>query len=137
MYLSWVGYFSATEKQALYRPEFRAQVAGQDSGDFLRRLFRKSEQLDGVNRLEYVDLASFLACNCLEYADRMSMANSLEIRCPFTDQKLIEFALHLRSSFKVHGMQAKWALKAVMEGFFPRKSSTRRKWASTPRCLNG
>src|SRR5215467_5762229 len=95
MYIDWVGYFSADEKQKLYAPGFAASVAGRDSGDFLRQFFRRGEKLDPLSRLGYVDAASFLCCNCLEYADRMSMANSLEVRAPFTDFKLLEFALQL------------------------------------------
>ena len=59
MYLSWIGYLSEDEKHDLYTPSFAAQVKGRDSGDFLRDLFRRGAQLDPVNRLGYVDLASF------------------------------------------------------------------------------
>jgi len=140
MYLSWIGYFSQGEKQALYTPSFSAQVKGYDSGDFLRDLFRRATRLHPLNRLGYVDLASFLACNCLEYSDRMSMANSLEVRCPFTDHELVEFALHLRPSLKLRYFDTKWILKRAMRGILPEPVLRKKKVgfnAPAPQWING
>ncbi len=132
MYLSWVGYLSESEKHDLYTPSFAAQVQGRDSGDFLRDLFRRGAKLDPLNRLGYVDLASFLSCNCLEYSDRMSMANSLEVRCPFSDQELVEFALGLPSKMKLRGMDTKWIVKEAMRGILPEEILRRKKMGFAP-----
>jgi asparagine synthase (glutamine-hydrolysing) len=119
MYLQWVGYFSSNEKAAMYTPEFASQVAARDSGDFLRELFRRGHALDPLNRLAYVDMASFLSGNCLEYADRMSMANSLEVRCPFTDHHVLEFGLAIPFSWKYRGGRTKWIVRQAMKGILP------------------
>jgi asparagine synthase (glutamine-hydrolysing) len=119
MYLQWVGYFSNDEKRDMYTPEFASLVAARDSGDFLRELFRRGETLDPLNRLGYVDMASFLSGNCLEYGDRMSMANSLEVRCPFTDHHILEFGLSIPFSFKYRGGQTKWIVREAMKGILP------------------
>ena len=132
MYLSWVGYFSEEEKRELYTPEFLAQVQGHDSGDFLRGVFKKGEQLDLMNRIGYVDLVSFLCCNCLEYADRMSMANSLEVRCPFTDQQLVEFALGLPYKMKFRHFDTKWVVKQAMRGILPPEILAKKKMGFNP-----
>ena len=132
MYLHWVGYFSEAEKQTLYTPSFARQTAGCDSGAFLRTLFRQGAELDPTNRLGYVDLASFLACNCLEYSDRMSMAHSLEVRCPFADQRLIEFAFGLPGSMKVRGLETKWIVKHAMQGILPTEILRRKKMGFNP-----
>ncbi len=132
MYLSWVGYFSEEEKRTLYTPSFRSQLNGRDSGDFLRDLFRRASRLDPLNRLGYVDLASFLSSNCLEYSDRMSMANSLEVRCPFADHELVEFALHLRPSLKVRYFDTKWILKRAMCGILPEPVLRKKKVGFNP-----
>lgn len=132
MYLSWIGYLSEDEKHDLYTPNFASQVHGHDSGDFLRSLFRRGAQLDPLNRLGYVDLASFLCCNCLEYGDRMSMANSLEVRCPFSDQELIEFALGLPPKLKLRGLDKKWIVKEAMRGILPPEILTRKKMGFAP-----
>ncbi len=119
MYLRWVGYFSELEKRSMYTPEFSSQVGPSDSGDFLRALFRRGSQLEPLNQLGYVDLASFLSGNCLEYADRMSMANSLEVRCPFTDHHVIEFGLSIPFAWKYRPGQTKKILRDAMRGILP------------------
>jgi asparagine synthase (glutamine-hydrolysing) len=130
-YLRWVGYFTEADKAALYAPEFASQIRGHDSGEFLRGIFRRGESLAPMNRLGYVDLMSYLPCNCLEYTDRMSMANSLEVRSPFTDHKLVEFALHLPEAFKVHGLGTKWLLRRAMKGILPHEILTKKKTGFT------
>jgi asparagine synthase (glutamine-hydrolysing) len=119
MYLQWIGYFSGDEKRAMYTPEFASRVVARDSGDFLRELFRRGDALDPLNRLGYMDMASFLSGNCLEYADRMSMANSLEVRCPFTDHHILEFGLSIPFSWKYRGGQTKWIVRQAMKGVLP------------------
>jgi asparagine synthase (glutamine-hydrolysing) len=132
MYINWVGYFSEAEKHDLYTPEAARLVGSHDSADFLRNAFDRAESLDPINRLGYVDLSSFLACNCLEYADRMSMANSVEIRCPFTDHELIEFAFQLPGSLKLRRMKGKWILKEAMRGVLPHEILSKKKVGFNP-----
>lgn len=132
MYLQWVGYFSQEEKQSMYTPEFAAQVASRDSGDFLRELFRRGDALDPLNRLGYVDIASFLSGNCLEYADRMSMANSLEVRCPFTDHHVLEFGLSIPFSWKYRLGQTKWITREAMKGILPESVLRKKKMGFNP-----
>src|ERR1019366_7118957 len=103
----------------MYTPEFAAQVASRDSGDFLRELFHRGDALDPLSRLGYVDMASFLSGNCLEYADRMSMANSLEVRCPFTDHHILECVPPIPFPWKYRGGQTKWIVRKAMKGILP------------------
>jgi asparagine synthase (glutamine-hydrolysing) len=119
MYLQWVGYFSEVEKRALYTSEFASQVEERDSGEFLRALFRQGSRLDPLNQLGYVDLFSFLSGNCLEYADRMSMANSLEVRCPFTDHEILEFGLSIPFEWKCRLGNTKRIVRDAMRGVLP------------------
>jgi asparagine synthase (glutamine-hydrolysing) len=140
MYIRWVGYFSEADKRRLYTAELSRQVAGHDSGEFLRDAFRRAQALPLITRLGYVDLLSFLSCNCLEYADRMSMANSLEVRCPFTDQQLVQFAFTVPDHFKVRRGQTKWLLKRSLRGTLPDVVLDRRKVGfnpPAPQWLNG
>jgi asparagine synthase (glutamine-hydrolysing) len=132
MYIDWVGYFSEAEKQELYAPAFAAAVGERDSGDFLRQFFRRGAHLDPTSRLGYVDAASFLCCNCLEYADRMSMANSLEVRAPFTDYRLLEFALRVPQRMKVRNLTTKWITRQAMRGILPQEVLTKKKMGFNP-----
>jgi asparagine synthase (glutamine-hydrolysing) len=132
MYLRWIGYFSDRDKASLYAPEMRASVKGHDSGDFLRGLFARSEGLEPLNRLAYVDTKSFLCCNVLEYADRMSMAHALELRAPFTDHRLVEFALQLPFNLKFRNGESKWLLRSAMKPFVPEPILNKRKLGFNP-----
>jgi asparagine synthase (glutamine-hydrolysing) len=132
MYLQWVGYFSEAEKHSMYTAEFASQVGAKDSGDFLRTLFHKGARLDSLNQLGYVDLSSFLAGNCLEYADRMSMANSLEVRCPFTDHRIIEFGLSIPFEFKYRLGNTKRIVREAMRGVLPESVLRKKKMGFNP-----
>jgi asparagine synthase (glutamine-hydrolysing) len=132
MYLQWIGYFSENEKRDLYTPEFSRRVGSRDSGNFLRELFRRGDSLDPLSRLGYVDLASFLAGNCLEYADRMSMANSLELRCPLADHRIQEFGLSLPFAWKYRRGETKWILREAMKGILPQSILDGRKIGFNP-----
>ncbi len=132
MYVNWVGYNSESEKRAFYAPEMARVLEQGDPSAFLRSAFQRGSGLDPISRLGYVDLQSFLACNCLEYGDRMSMANGLEVRCPFTDHKLVEFALSLPPSAKVRGLKTKWIMRKAMEGILPQEVLTKRKIGFNP-----
>ena len=85
-----------------------------------------------MSRLGYVDSASFLCCNCLEYADRMSMANSLEVRAPFTDFRLLEFAMRLPDNMKVRRMTTKWITRQAMRDVLPREVLEKKKMGFDP-----
>jgi len=132
MYIDWIGYFSEAEKRELYAPDLAASVRGHDSGDFLRQFFRRGAQLDPISRLGYVDSASFLCCNCLEYADRMSMANSLEVRAPFTDYRLLEFAMQVPGHMKVRRNTTKWITRQALRDILPREVLDKKKMGFNP-----
>lgn len=85
-----------------------------------------------MSRLGYVDAASFLCGNCLEYADRMSMANSLEVRAPFTDYKLLEFALRVPERMKVRGTETKWITRKAMKDLLPPEVLNKKKMGFNP-----
>ena len=69
----------------------------------------------------------FLADHNLIYTDKMSMATGVEVRVPFLDQELIEFASKIPDRYKLRLGQEKWILKKVMEKHLPRNLIYRRK----------
>ncbi|HXR98595.1 MAG TPA: asparagine synthase (glutamine-hydrolyzing) [Terriglobales bacterium] len=131
-YLRWIGYFGAEQKSKLYTPAWRSSLNGCDPSQFLRHLYSQAAPLDGVNRLSYVDLLSFLCCNVLEYSDRMSMANSVEVRCPFTDPALVEMALGLPVAAKLHSGRGKWPLRQAVTNCLPAAILNHRKQGFSP-----
>ncbi len=83
---------------------------------FLKELPKSTKKLDRMLALEQ---QFFLADHNLLYADRMSMANGLEVRVPFLDKELVEFAHNIPDNLKQRGIQGKWILKKSMEGILP------------------
>ena len=63
---------------------------------------------------------------------RMSMANSLEVRAPFTDYRLLEFALRIPERMKVRNLTTKWITRQAMQGVLPEEVLTRKKMGFNP-----
>jgi len=62
----------------------------------------------------------FLSDHNLNYTDKMSMAAGVEVRVPFLDLDLVDFAAHIPNKFKQKGRVGKWALKKAMEPYLPK-----------------
>ena len=121
MYLDWVSYFPLELRRRLYRPQLALELSHHDSSAFLLDLFRRAPAAEFVDRMNYVDLHSFLPCNLLRYTDRMSMAHGLEVRAPFTDHRLIEFLARVPWSHKLRGSEGKFLLRRAAAEWVPRQ----------------
>lgn len=119
MYFEWVSYFSRELRQRLYTPEFNGRLSGYDSSQFLENLFKKSGAAEMVDRVNYADLHSFLPYNVLRYSDRMSMAHGLEVRCPFTDHRLVEFLARVPWRYKLRITKSKCLLREGARSWLP------------------
>jgi asparagine synthase (glutamine-hydrolysing) len=95
---------------------------GVDTGgypDAVAEAYRLCASLPALHRMSYIDIKTWLPSNLLVKADRMSMAVSLELRVPFLDHKVVEFAYRLPAALKIHGNNGKWLLKKYMEPMLP------------------
>ncbi|MFS0782750.1 asparagine synthase (glutamine-hydrolyzing) [Bacillus sp. 1P06AnD] len=90
-------------------------------------LFQRSAHLDQVSQMQYFDLHAWLANDILLKADRMSMANSIELRVPFLDRKLLELALQLPSELRVNKENTKYALRQAALKELPPKTANKKK----------
>jgi asparagine synthase (glutamine-hydrolysing) len=86
-----------------------------------------AEALPELNRSLYVDTQSYLADNCLVKTDRMSMANSLEVRVPLLDKELVTMAFDVPPNLKIRGGETKWLLKRIASRQLPKECIYRRK----------
>ena len=131
-YIGWVAYFTPGMRAELYSPEFRSAVGGHSAERFLEERFAEVAGCDPLAQACYVDLHSFLPHNVLQYGDRMSMAHSLELRVPFTDHRLVEFALALPARQKLRGRETKHLLRAAMRPLLPDETLRRSKLGLNP-----
>ncbi len=88
-------------------------ASSQDIGTIIR------SSLPALSKASYVDLRFNLLDDILVKVDRMSMAHSLEVRSPFLDHHLVEFAANLPPSWKLRGWQTKAVLRDAVRGYLP------------------
>jgi asparagine synthase (glutamine-hydrolysing) len=82
---------------------------------------------NGINRYLYLDQQLYLVEDILNKCDRMSMAHSLEVRPPFLDHRIVEFAASLPEEMKVRGTRLKFVLRELMRDKLPQAVLTRSK----------
>jgi len=106
-------YFQPEMKSRLYTPEMAAAVKGFDAYDILGRHFSANRNADPTTRVQYVDIKTYMTEDILVKVDRMSMANSLEVRSPLLDHKLMEFVGRLPSTYKLRSGESKYIFKKM------------------------
>ena len=85
--------------------------------------YDKTKGYDDVAKMQYIDFNFWLIGDILLKADKMSMANSLEVRVPFLDRKLISNVISIPSEYKIVGNETKYAFRQVC------KETLDSKWA--------
>jgi asparagine synthase (glutamine-hydrolysing) len=86
---------------------------------FAQALMDKSAGADILNRMLHFDTHTWLVDDLLTKADRMSMGSSLELRVPFLDYRMVEFAARLPTKYKIHKKEGKFILKEMMKDILP------------------
>jgi len=70
-----------------------------------------------LQKMQQIDLQTWLPDNLLLKGDKMSMAASIELRVPFLDHRLVEFGFSLPDKYKIHNGTGKYILKHCMEKY--------------------
>jgi len=121
-HIYWNGTFSDAEKAAILQLPLP---------DALRGLLNSLRELlpgeDDLSPYLWFDQKHFLPDDILTKVDRMSMAHSVEVRPPFLDHRIVEFAATLPASFKIRGSRQKVILKELMKDKLPRSILRRKK----------
>jgi asparagine synthase (glutamine-hydrolysing) len=89
--------------------------------------FHKHPELDFFDRMLYVDFKTFMLNQNLLYSDRLSMAASIEMRVPFLDDRVADFALRVPERLKIRFMRGKRVLRDALAGTVPDEVIARRK----------
>lgn len=118
-YLHTVSLQRADERQRLYSPEFKQQLAGYSALNVFRQHADKAQTDDPLALIQYLDYKTWLVGDINTKVDRASMAHSLEVREPLMDHQLIEWLATLPSDIKIKGQEGKWLLKKAMETHLP------------------
>jgi len=99
-----------------------------DSADIVLRYFNDSNGTEHMAKMQYADLKSYLPDDLLLKVDQMSMANSLEVRVPFLDIKVLDIAATIPSKLKLRGFSTtKYLLRKYLEKRLPKEIYRRKK----------
>ncbi|HWQ52437.1 MAG TPA: asparagine synthase (glutamine-hydrolyzing) [Bryobacteraceae bacterium] len=102
-------------------------LRGPGADALIERLCLPEGRIGFVNRYMLVDQHYYLPDDILYKVDRMSMAHSLEVRPPFLDHRIVEFAARLPQKLKIHGSKQKYVLKELMRDKLPASILDRKK----------
>ncbi|HKG47704.1 MAG TPA: asparagine synthase (glutamine-hydrolyzing) [Pyrinomonadaceae bacterium] len=114
----WFGSFTPEEQTQVLTREALAATDGEIYAQ-ARQMAEECDNEDLVTRLQSVDTRLYLAEDILTKVDRASMAVSLEVRAPFLDPRVAQFAASLPSSYKLRGQKTKYILKKAVKEMLP------------------
>jgi asparagine synthase (glutamine-hydrolysing) len=116
---------------ALYSADFERSIDREYTVEPVRKLFSKVKDQGILDQMLYIDTKTWLPDDLLIKADKMTMANSLELRVPLLDHRVLEFAASLPANYKLRGFSLKYILKRALSKRVP-KAILKRKKAGFP-----
>ena len=120
-------HFTGNRLGETYSAGFASTIDRERSLEPVRRLQAKVRDRNKLDAMLYIDTMTWLPDELLIKADKMTMANSVELRVPFLDHKVLEFAMSLPSSFKLNGFKTKYILKQALSKKIPVEIRDRKK----------
>lgn len=103
--------------QKLVKDDVRESLGNYHPSSFTLEKYHEADGKDHLSKILYTDMKSYLTGGILVKVDRMSMANSLEVRAPILDKEIIEFSATLPSSLKFRNKEKKYILKEAFKPF--------------------
>ncbi|HEX8161951.1 MAG TPA: asparagine synthase (glutamine-hydrolyzing) [Pyrinomonadaceae bacterium] len=114
----WFGSFAPREQERLLTAGAE-RAARPDVYAAARSLFDSCDAAELFERMQYLDTKLYLAEDILAKVDRASMSVSLEVRAPFLDRRVVEYAASLPADFKLRGKTTKYILKRAIDPLVP------------------
>ena len=105
----------------------RKEIGGYNPFSVTQQYYHNANTDDHLSKILYTDLKTYLPGDILVKVDRMSMANSLEVRAPILDHNVIEFAATIPSSLKYLNGEKKYILKKAFANILPNEIMYRKK----------
>lgn len=125
-YFGVAAFHTEDEKKEMLSENLRQEFSTSLAERF-RAYYSATKGLPSLKRMLYIDLKSWLPDEILLKADKMSMANSIELRVPFLDHEVVEYCYSLPSKLKIKLGKTKLAQKRIMTKRLPKEILGRRK----------
>jgi asparagine synthase (glutamine-hydrolysing) len=116
---SWFGSFSIDGQYDLLTKDVLENTSG-DIYKGAKNLLKTTDATNEIEQMQFLDMNFYMAEDILTKVDRASMAVSLEVRAPFLDPRVAEFAASLPLEYKLKGNKGKYILKKAVEDLLPR-----------------
>jgi len=126
-HIQWMGSFTAQDKTQLYNSRLRESLKDSNTFYLADNYFQDCRTDERLDKLQYLDMKTYLQDDLLVKADRASMANSLELRVPYLDHELVEFVFSLPSNLRLRNFKTKYILKKTVKKLLPRSIINRKK----------
>src|SRR3984893_8238389 len=111
----------------LFRGDVLPGRPGHELTEYWRALLPQMEHADELGGFQLLEIRSSLPDELLMYADKLSMAHSLEVRVPYLDRTVVEYVQRLEAKFKIRRGTRKWLHRRVCERYLPRQILKRKK----------
>lgn len=95
--------------------------------DITQPYYDRAANYDPVTQMQYIDFHTWLPGDILMKADKMTMANSLELRVPFLDKEVFEFASKIPMQYRLMNGTTKYVLREAVKDILPREVAERPK----------
>jgi len=116
-----------SEIDSLFHDGLLPENAGDRILESWKDLMPLMDHTDELGGFQFLEVRSTLPDELLMYADKLSMAHSLEVRVPYLDREVVEYAECLKASFKVRRGHGKWLHREVCRSYLPAKILNRKK----------
>ena len=111
----------------LFRDDILPQRNGHALAEYWRELLPQMEHTDELGSFQLLEIRSSLPDELLMYADKLSMAHSLEVRVPYLDRTVVEYVQRLGANLKVRNGTRKWLHRRVCRNYLPSRILKRKK----------
>ncbi len=118
-FFRWMGGFLDGEKKDILSHSYLEKILGQLTYEDINRYLSRTDINNETDRLLYLSQKLYLQDDILVKTDRASMQNSLEVRAPFLDHRLVEYVASLPDPFKLRTLKTKYILKKLALKYLP------------------
>jgi asparagine synthase (glutamine-hydrolysing) len=113
--------------KGLFRDDVLPERQGHELVEYWHALRPQMEHIDELGGFQLLEIRSSLPDELLMYADKLSMAHSLEVRVPYLDRTVVEYVQRLDANFKIRRGTRKWLHRKVCQSYLPPRILKRKK----------